>query len=41
MLTASLQTITQTARRIITTIGDNIETLKDADESSAPSPLAA
>ncbi|MGO4214179.1 hypothetical protein AB4043_25575 [Terriglobus sp. YAF25] len=41
MLTASLQTITQAARRIITAIDDKFETLKDADEGSASPSIAA
>jgi len=41
MLTASLQTISQTAKRIICTIDGNGKTIEDADEGSAPSPVTA
>lgn len=41
MLGTSLQTITQTAKRIISTIADNEKTTEDADESSALSSIAA
>jgi antirestriction protein ArdC len=41
MLTASLQTISHTAKRIINIIDDNGRTIEDADESSAPSFEAA
>ena len=41
MLTASLETISQTAKRIINIIDDNGKTKEDADESSAPSFEAA
>lgn len=41
MLTASLQTISHTAKRIISIIDDNGKTTEDADKSSAPSVEAA
>jgi antirestriction protein ArdC len=41
MLTASLQIISQTAKRIINTIDGNGKTIEDADQNSAPSSVAA
>ena len=41
MLTASLQTISQTAKRIISTIDENGTTTEDAGERSAPPSIAA
>ncbi len=41
MLTAALQTITQTAKRIINAIDGNRKTIGAADESPAPSSIAA